>query len=56
MTSSIDDHIVCRAQLNSWHLYDDPVMLICTHVFCRSCCLELAEKSHEQCCMLRVLI
>jgi hypothetical protein len=42
------DFVSCHAKPFQSHLYNDPVMLICSHVFCRSCCLELAEMSKDQ--------
>ncbi|CAF0795384.1 unnamed protein product [Rotaria sordida] len=42
------DFVSCHIKLFESHLYNDPVMLICSHVFCRSCCLELAKMSNNQ--------
>ncbi|CAM4950629.1 unnamed protein product [Rotaria socialis] len=42
------DFVSCHVNSFESHLYKDPVMLICSHVFCRSCCLELAKMSNDQ--------
>lgn len=42
------DLVTCRAHLSRLHLYEDPVMVSCGHVFCRSCCLSLAVRSQNQ--------
>ncbi len=42
------EFVSCHAKPFESHLYNDPVMLICSHVFCRSCCLYLAEKSTDK--------
>ncbi|CAF4123176.1 unnamed protein product [Rotaria magnacalcarata] len=42
------DFVSCHVKSFESHLYKDPVMLICSHVFCRSCCLELAKMSNDQ--------
>ncbi|CAF2532195.1 unnamed protein product [Rotaria sp. Silwood2] len=42
------DFVSCHVKPFESHLYNDPVMLICSHVFCRSCCLELAKTSKNQ--------
>ena len=39
------DIVSCRAKPVDSHLYNDPVMLVCSHVFCRACCLHLAQTS-----------
>ena len=50
------EFVSCHAKPYESHLYNDPVMLICSHVFCRSCCLYLAEISHDQSSMFFNLI
>ncbi|CAF1350333.1 unnamed protein product [Adineta steineri] len=42
------EFVSCHAKPSESHLYNDPVMLICSHVFCRSCCLYLAESSNDK--------
>ncbi len=42
------EFVSCHAKPFESHLYNDPVMLICSHVFCRSCCLDLAKMSTDQ--------
>ncbi len=42
------EFVSCHTKPFESHLYNDPVMLICSHVFCRSCCLQLAEMSNDQ--------
>ncbi|CAF3381080.1 unnamed protein product [Rotaria sp. Silwood1] len=42
------DFVSCHVKPSESHLYNDPVMLICSHAFCRSCCLELAKMSNNK--------
>lgn len=42
------EFVSCHAKPFESHLYNDPVMLFCSHAFCRSCCLALAKKSNDQ--------
>ena len=45
--SLVREIVTCRAQTKQLHVYDDPVMLACGHVFCRSCCLNLALSAFD---------
>ena len=40
--------VSCPIKSPNLHFYVDPVMLYCSHVFCRSCCLTLAKTSNDQ--------
>ncbi|CAF1074719.1 unnamed protein product [Adineta ricciae] len=53
------ERVSCQAKPSESHLYNDPVMLICSHVFCRSCCLDLARRNQDHCiicpiCSMRI--
>ena len=46
-TSLVREIVSCRAESTNLHIYDDPVMLSCGHVFCRSCSMNFAVKSRD---------
>ncbi|UJR35747.1 hypothetical protein I4U23_028496 [Adineta vaga] len=48
MPSFTREFVSCHAKSFESHLYNDPVMLSCSHVFCRSCCFDLARMSQDQ--------